>query len=198
MGITVNGEDGVSLSDLVINGNGNTAGVRLVKADFIRIHNVRINDTDIGIHLGNDADNNSFHNVALLGDGSRAIGVYFDQKTNADSLVNLSIVGFQQGLAFRGGKKAAGDGHVMRNCIIHDVGTAIVLDKPLNNTFGLLDYNDLHPVDGGHVDSIEGADFTTLTDWKNESGLDEHSMSLDPMFVADDVQPASMDLHVAS
>ncbi|MDA0337996.1 MAG: right-handed parallel beta-helix repeat-containing protein, partial [bacterium] len=198
VGVIVNSADGVTLADLIIDGNGNTAGIRLVEAGRTRIHDVRINDPDIGIHLGKDADNNSVRNVLVLGDGSGTQGIYFDQNTDADSLVNVSIIGFAQGLAFRGGGKAAGDNHVVRNCIIHDVGTAIELDKALGQTFGVLDYNDLHPVAGGHVGNIEGADFTTLTDWRDETGLDTHSMSLNPRFIADAVAPASMDLHVAS
>lgn len=198
VGIIVDGEPGVLLRNLVVGGSGNTVGIRLVKTSNTHVVDTRINDADIGIHLANNADNNGIHNVQILGDGSRARGVFFDQKTDADSLVNVTITGYDQGLFFRGGNKAAGDGHMVRNSILHKVGTAIRLDKALGSTFGLLDYNDLHPVDGGHVGRVDGADFTSLTDWRGATGLDEHSMSLDPLLVNADAAPASMDVHVSS
>ena len=197
-GIIVDNADHVTLLGCIIAGSGSKAGISLKKNEATRIRDVRIDNADTGIHLGDDADNSVISNVLILGDGSRARGVYFDQKTDGNSLVNLSIVGYTRGLSFRGGNKAAGDGHVMRNCILQDVGTCIWLEKPLGNTFELLDYNDLHPEDGGHVGSIEGAGFTTLTDWRNETGLDAHSMSLNPLFADVDARPAAMDLHVAS
>ncbi len=136
-------------------------------------------------------DHNFISQIQIVGDGTRAQGIYFDEKTDNDSLFNVTIVGYEEGLSFRGGSKAAGDGHVMRNAILRNVGTALFLEKALGNTFASLDYNDLHPLDGGDVASIEGAAFTSLTDWQTESGLDEHSMSLDPLFADDAAAPGN-------
>ena len=124
-GIIVDNADHVTLLGFIIAGSGSKTGISLKKNEATRIRDVRIDNADTGIHLGDDADNSVISNVLILGDGSRARGVYFDQKTDGNSLVNLSIVGYTRGLPFRGSDKAACAGHGMANRHPQAVGTCL-------------------------------------------------------------------------
>src|SRR5205807_2676937 len=45
------------------------------------------------------------------------------------------------------------------------------------------DYNDLYTTGNGKIGQWEGRDFTSRADWFYQLGLDQHSISADPLFV---------------
>lgn len=209
-GLAVNASDrfGISVSetDYVVirncslyGGTGNSGGgIRLFRADYGRLVGNRIYGNTVGVHLARDADHNSLRANLILDDGSGDYGVYVDQEADSDSLVNSVIAGQGTGLYFRGGGSSAGDHHVVRNTIFHDVGLCIDSAKPPGDTFDQSDYNDLHPEAGGKVGRITGTEYETLAEWRVASGLDAHSISQDPLFANTAADPGDMDLHLTS
>lgn len=113
-------------------------------------------------------------------------------------LINNTIVGSRSGLSFQGGNNPAGNGHLVLNTIIDDVGVCIDLSKAIGSTFSYSDYNDLNPNAGGAVAQVRGATYETLAEWRAASGQDGNSLSLDPLFVNQGTVAASMDLHLRS
>lgn len=197
-GILVNAADGVCIRACQVRGGDHEAGIQVLRSSGVRVEGNRIHDGQIGIWLAREASRSSVRHNLILGDGSRAQGLYLDRDAAGDTVVNNAIVGYRQGLAVRGDNQAAGRGHVVRNNILHRVGTCLYLEGALGSTFAQSDYNYLHPSDGGAVGHIDGRDYATLSDWRAASGLDGASQSLDPLFAAADGSPSTMDLHLRS
>lgn len=198
IGVDINSPNSVTLRRCVINGNGTSvSGLRLNKADNCTIQDNLIANAETGVHIKN-ADGNVLLRNRILDDNERLRGVYFDDKTDGNSLVNNTIVGFQSGLRFRGGNKPAGNSNTLRNTIVHDVGTAIHLDGPLGQILSSSDFNDLSPSPGGSVGSIDGASHGSLADWRAASNLDEHSLTLDPLLASTAGAATGWDVHLMS
>ena len=199
-GISVSEEDHVVIRNCSLyGGTGNSAGgIEFFRADYCQAVGNRIYANTLGVLLGRDSDFNSLRNNLILDDGSGDLGVYVGRDADSDSLVNNVIVGPETGLQFKGGRSPAGDHHVVRNTVFHDVGLCIDVATPLGDTFDESDYNDLHPRTGGDVGQISGSVYETLAEWRAASGLDVHSMSLDPLFADVDADPSDMDLHLMS
>ena len=199
-GVNVSEEDHVTIRGCWLYGgtSSNGGGIRLYRADHSRLVDNRIHGNRIGVLLAEGADHNSLRRNLILDDSSRDYGVYVDEDADSDSLINNVIVGYDTGLYFRGGGSAAGDDHVVRNNLFHDLDYCIYLDRSLGDTFDQCDYNDLHPADGERVGRIDGTRYETLVEWRAATGLDGHSLSLDPQFVDTSADPKDMDLHLTS
>jgi len=199
--VDINETDNVTIRDCVLHdgtNNNNGGGVRLLQADHNLLVNNRIHTNAIGVRLARDSDFNRLQSNLILDDGGRRAGVFFARDTDGDSLINNTIVGSTSGLSFQGGNNPAGNGHVIRNTIIHGVDVCIDLAKAIGSTFSHSDYNDLNPNAGGAVAEVRGATYETLAEWRQASGLDGNSLSLDPLFVDQSTAAPAMDLHLRS
>ena len=177
----------------------NKFAIDVVKADHVTIERCVITD---GTHKNNGGGvrlNQSSH--AALTDNrftDNTIAVLCARDADGATLINNVIVGYERGMTFVGGNNPAGDGHVIRNTIFHNVALCYDVEKPLGHTFAKSDYNDLHPLDDGAVGRIGGATHASLAEWREATGLDGNSLSLDPLFVDVAAAPTGMDLHLMS
>jgi len=177
----------------------NVGGLRIHKSSNTRIYDNRIHTNPVGIRISEDADFASLRNNLILMGAGGTRGIFVDKKADADTLINNTIVGFDRGIYFRGpGNNNAGDGHVIRNNIFHDVATGYHLDRELGAIFALLAYNNIDVRDGGNVGSITGTTYATMAEWRTATGAAEGSISLDPQFVDTATDAAQWDLHLKS
>jgi hypothetical protein len=177
----------------------NQGGIRIKKSDHSRVYDNRIHTNLTGVRISDDTDFTSLRNNVIIDSDDRTYGVFIDKETDADTLINNTIVGYQIGIYVRGpGNNSAGDGHVIRNNIISDVDTGYDIDKDLGSTFAQLDYNDIDVRDGGSIGSITATTYATMVEWRVATGAEAASLSLDPLFVDTDSDVSLWDLHLQS
>ena len=177
----------------------NQNGIHIKSSDHSRVHDNRIHTNLTGVRISEDTDFTSLRNNLISDGDDRTYGVFIDKETDADTLINNTIVGYQIGIYVRGpGNNSAGDGHVIRNNIISDVDTGYDIDKDLGSTFAQLDYNDIDVRDGGSIGSITATTYATMVEWRVATGAEAASLSLDPLFVDTDSDVSLWDLHLQS
>lgn len=200
--------DHVIIRDCELRGDGKDATLHVLQSDYNRIEANRIYGSNTAVELARDADGNMVRNNLILDDNRSDDGrshddrsdyaVYIGRDADTDTLLHNTIVGYEHGLFVLGGKKGAGDDHVLHNNIFHDVEVAIHLEDELGNSLAHSDYNDLHPDDDGSVGHIDGTDYETLAAWRTATGLDANSLSQDPQFADASGDADDMDLHLRS
>lgn len=194
--VDIDDADGVIVRDCEIRGNGTEeSAIRVRKSARCRLEDNLIFGAETGISLERDVEDSRLLRNRILDNDGGEHGIRLGHDARRDSLVNNTIVGFKRGLTID--DKADGD-HVVRNNIVHNAETAFYIDRRLDDLCSLCDYNNLHPEEGGDVGSVDGDDFENLAEWVDETGIDVHSLSLDPLFASTSGNPVGWDLHLSS